>query len=111
MHCCPRNIPHFLSDLGAFLYARLTYRALEHIFESVKTTTGRALLFERTLSGTRVRVCAVEQRYSDSNEHLGDFCGASRREKSRSLVKFFQLNHLTDRLYCCIICFTARLFL
>lgn len=59
--------------------------------------------FPTDVSGTRVRVCAVEQRYFDSNEHLGDFCSASRREQSRSLVKFYQLNHLTDRLYCCII--------
>jgi len=67
--------------------------------------------FPTNVSGTRVRVCAVEQRYSDNNEHLGDFCSASRREQSRSLVKFIQLNHLTDRLYCCIICVTVRLFL
>lgn len=44
--------------------------------------------FSTDVNGTHVRVCAVEKRYSDSNARLGDVCSVSRREQSRSLVKF-----------------------
>jgi hypothetical protein len=40
--------------------------------------------FPTGVSGTRLRVCAVEQRYSDCNERLGDVCSASLRKQYRS---------------------------
>ena len=55
--------------------------------------------FPTNISGTHVRVRAVEQRYSDSNERLGDICNASRCKQSRSLITFFYLNH--QWLSCC----------
>ena len=78
-----------LSDLGAFGVRVLHTELLSTFFESREDHDREAAAFSAGVSGTHVRVCAVKQRYSDSNERLGDVCSASRREQSRSLVKFF----------------------
>jgi hypothetical protein len=80
---------HLLSDLGAFGMRVLQSSWALFSVSSVKTITGKAPAFPTDVSGTHIRVCAVEQRYFDSKERLGDVCSSSRREQSRSLVKFF----------------------